>query len=149
MLPFCSATGTHSPTPEAMEETVTSPSISLQPPRLTPRCFVDYDRKKEEAEKGTFCNCLMNLELYCACGALHMFPADESYIHVYNHVYTCSCTGSLEKVVSGLVLCCVVLCCVALYFFPSFSLSECLSNHAYIEHIILTSKLNVDGRGPK
>jgi hypothetical protein len=45
--------GSHSPTPEASEEGgVVSPSPSLQPPRLTPRCFVDYDRKKEEAEKA-------------------------------------------------------------------------------------------------
>ena len=45
--------GLHSPTPEASDEaSVVSPSLSLQPPRLTTRCFIDYDRKKEEAEKG-------------------------------------------------------------------------------------------------
>ncbi|CAI8029150.1 Protein bicaudal C homolog 1-B [Geodia barretti] len=45
--------GLHSPTPEASDEaSVVSPSLSLQPPRLTTRCFIDYDRKKEEAEKA-------------------------------------------------------------------------------------------------
>lgn len=48
---YCIVGGPHSPTPEPAE-VVTSPTSTLQPPRLTPRCFVDYDRKKEEAEKG-------------------------------------------------------------------------------------------------
>ena len=49
-----------SPTPEPSEDSsvVVSPSLSLQPPRLTTRCFVDYDRKKEEAEKGNYSNVL-------------------------------------------------------------------------------------------
>ena len=52
--------GGHSPTPEPSEDSsvVVSPSLSLQPPRLTTRCFVDYDRKKEEAEKGNYSNVL-------------------------------------------------------------------------------------------
>ena len=41
--------------------------------------------------------------------------------------------SALEKVVSGLVLCCVVLLCITLSFFLSFSLSKCPSIHVYVD----------------
>lgn len=51
-----SLTSPSSPPVITMETAVTttsmSPSLHLPPPRLTPRAFVDYDRKKEEAEKA-------------------------------------------------------------------------------------------------
>ena len=63
-----------------------------------------------------------------------------SHLEYMRHGFTShlSAAFSLEKVVSGLVSCCVVLCCVVLLYlsFPAFSPSEHLSMHVIVYDLI-------------